>query len=257
MRTMNDSAPTIPDRASRDEDFSQYVLSDPVDILAVLQQIVRTRTRSFVEFEQPPGVMAALLLGVDDAVDALWFDSDENVAANEAILLSETLSWRTALNGVRIEFLTSDTSRDTYGGFPALRAPIPTTLLRLQRRNAYRAVAPASRPLRASIHLSVRERYTVPVLDISTLGVSLLMDPARMALTAGTIIERVTIDLPDFGLFECGLEVRYLLSAGSRHPSNLRRCGAAMIHVSPADSMRIARYIHALERENALKRMED
>jgi c-di-GMP-binding flagellar brake protein YcgR len=120
-----------------------------------------------------------------------------------------------------------------------------------QRREAFRAPAPVARPLLATLTLADRSRHTAQLLDISVLGISLLIDPRQIALSSGMVVPRFEIDLPGIGPIECSLDVRHVMPGQVRHPPGTQRAGAAFLHLSPADAMKVTRYVHAAERAHA------
>ncbi len=120
-----------------------------------------------------------------------------------------------------------------------------------QRREAFRAPAPVARPLVATLTLADHTRHTAQLLDISVLGVSLLIDPDQTSLSSAMVVPRFEVDLPGIGPVECSLDVRHVMPGQARHPPGTQRAGAAFLHLSPADAMKVTRYVHAAERAHA------
>ncbi len=117
-----------------------------------------------------------------------------------------------------------------------------------QRRDAFRAPAPVVRPLMATLTLADRSRHQAQLLDISVLGVSLLIDPLKTTLAIGMVVPRFELDLPTCGPIECSLDVRHVMPGQAQHPPGSQRAGAAFLHLAPAAAMKVTRYVHAAER---------
>ena len=134
-----------------------------------------------------------------------------------------------------------------------MTTPVPDRILRLQRRNALRAGTPVSSPPHALLDESGqgKNEKEAAILDISASGMCLLIDQRALPLVAGTRIVRVRFELTGLGEILCGLEVRYILSAGASHPEYMRRCGARFVQMGSGEELLIARYVNALERERA------
>jgi len=234
-------------------EFSQYAVTERGDILALLERMASEQAQTSIYFTLPPGTMMSSVLAVDARGGRLIFSRDSDPARNEAAVKAPALAWRSSLDGITIEFTTDKAQPDSHEGAPALAAGLPDIILRLQRRNAFRAEAPLAPPLHAALDEAGRgetEKQAV-ILDISALGMCLLVDLRELPLFAGQRILRCRFKLPGFGEVMCALEVRYILSAGARQADHMRRCGVRFVDVGMHDERLIARYINDLERERA------
>jgi c-di-GMP-binding flagellar brake protein YcgR len=234
-------------------EFRQYAITERVEVIALLERMAATRTKASIYFNAPPGSMMSMVFAVDAQAGTFLFDCDSDPRRTEAAIASPALGWRSSLDGITLEFTTARAHRLLHGGQPALMAQIPETILRLQRRNAFRAEVPLAPPLYIMLDESGAgaQEKQAQVIDISALGMCLLVDVRVLPLVGGMRILRARLDLPDFGAVLCGLEVRYILSAGSRHPEYMRRCGTRFVDLGTSEELLIARYINALERERA------
>lgn len=238
-------------------EYAQYTVADPVEIGAILAELNARRVRVDVYFNAQPGSITSLILDVAVSRKRLTFDVDTDGRRNEALIRADALAWRTSLNGIKIEFTTGPGESIKLGGKPAFETGFPDVLLRLQRRNAFRTAPSLSQPLIALIDPigSGDAKLRAKVLDLSCLGVCLLVDTREGNWIGGTRLADCRIELPNYGEIRCSVEVRYLLSAGGKHPDHVRRCGMQFAHLSAGDSIRISRYINDVQRERAKSRL--
>ncbi|SRR5579871_2426704 len=237
-------------------EFRQYAVVEREEIIAHLARLAAERAHTSVYFSVPPGSIMSTLLAVDGRQGTLLFECDTDPARNDAVLRAPALAWRSSLDGITIEFTTTRARRFERGAATVLVTTLPDLILRLQRRNAFRAETPIAPPLYALLDESGQgeSEKRATVLDISALGMSLLVDVRALPLFSGMRIVRASFELPGFGHILCGLEVRYILSAGSAHAEHMRRCGARFVDMGVTEELLIARYIGALERERARAR---
>jgi flagellar brake protein len=240
-------------------DISPYTTTDPLEIVGILSALRDRHARASVYFNAQPGSILTSILAVNAAEGRFVFDLDSNPRRNEALLSGHRLAWQTSVDGVKIEFNTEAARRTIHVDGPAMDVALPQSVLRLQRRNAFRTETPTARPIICLIDpegqgdREVRAR----ILDISALGVSILIDTMELAVTDGQRLARLTMELPGFGEVQCGAEIRYTIDAGKRFGSTFRRCGAQFKELASADQVLVQRYIINLERERAKSRNDD
>ena len=237
-------------------DIPSYTTTDRLEIVGILSGLRDRHARANVYFNAQPGSILTSVLSIDAAAGTLTFDLDSDSRRNDALLLAKNLAWQTTVDGVKVEFSTDAARRIQHTDGPALEAPIPVSVLRLQRRNAFRAPTPTARPITCLVDPDGRgeQEVKIRILDISALGLSLLVDTTQFSLGSRKILLRVRIELPGFGEIQCAMEIRYAIDPGRRFPSHYRRCGAQFQELASADQVLIQRYIITLERERAKAR---
>lgn len=240
-------------------DLFPFTVTDTMEITSVLVGLCKHRIRASVYFNAQPGSILTCLLAVQASTRTLVFDVDRDERRNVALVSAEKLAWRTAVDGVKIEFSTGQARLIDFDGGPALEAPLPSRMLRLQRRNAFRAPVPVSRPPICLVDVdgTGKVAFKARVLDISTLGLSLLIDSNAVQLTPLLQLARLSLELPGFGEVQCSAEIRYAIDPGRRHPASLRRCGVQFKNVAAADEVLLQRYVIALDRDRAKNRLTE
>jgi flagellar brake protein len=242
-----------------DSDFSPYTTTDRLEIVGILSGLRDRNARVSVYFSAQPGSILTNVLSINTAEGRFVFDIDGDPRRNDALLSCQRLAWQTSVDGVRIEFSTEAARRTTHADGPAMDAPLPRSVLRLQRRNAFRTSTPTARPVMCLIDPNGQGEQEVRarILDISALGVSMLVNTTELPITEGQRLARLKMELPGFGEVQCSAEVRYATDAGARFGASFRRCGAQFSELASADQVLIQRYIITLEREHAKSRSEE
>ena len=238
-------------------EYAQYTVSDPSEIGAILEELRARRARVDVYFNAQPGSISSSILDVAIARARMTFDVDGEAQRNEALTRADALAWRTALDGIKIEFTTGPGQAVLLEEAPAFETNFPDVVLRLQRREAFRTPPALSHPLVALIDPTGTgdAELRAKVLDLSCSGVCLLVDSREGEWIAGARLADCRIELPSYGEIRASVEVRYLLSAGARHPEHARRCGLQFVHLSSADSICISRYINDVQRERSKSKL--
>jgi c-di-GMP-binding flagellar brake protein YcgR len=234
-------------------EFSPYTVTDPVEIAGILTGMRSRQARANVYFNAQPGSILTTILDVNGAARTFKFDIDTDQRRNQALAGAQRLAWQTSIEGVKIEFSTEAARFTQFDGAPAFETTLPNRVLRLQRRNAYRAPTPIARPVMCLIDADGTgvSEAKARVLDISALGLSLLIDTSQLPVSALMNLARLTVELPGFGQVQCSAEIRYAIDPGRRMPSHYRRCGVQFKELAAADQVLIQRYINVLERERA------
>ncbi len=237
-------------------DVAPYTTTDPLEIVAILSGLRDRHARANVYFNAQPGSILTSILSVDAGVGRFVFDIDSDSRRNAALLTAKRLAWQSTVDGVKVEFGTEAARPVTYSGGPALDVPIPISILRLQRRNAFRATTPTARPITCLIDPvgNGEQEIKTRILDISALGLSLLIDTNQLPIDEHKLLPRVRVELPGFGEIRCAIEIRYAIDPGRRFPPHFRRCGVQFRGLASADEVLIQRYIITLERERAKAR---
>jgi c-di-GMP-binding flagellar brake protein YcgR len=171
---------------------------------------------------------------------------------NERIIEAGKVRCETTLDKIRILF-TADKLRPTlYQGDAALRADIPPSLIRLQRREYYRMETPVSNPVRAIIPLPPElgaGTGVFPLHDISCGGIAILDNKMQLSTTIGEKLPNCRIELPEIGPVTVTLEIRNSLDMTLLNNKTNRRLGLQFVDISRGGMAGVQRYITKLERE--------
>lgn len=238
------------------DNWHDYEVESRREILALLRQIGEKHELMRVLVKGESDVCVTTILAVDADSGSMVLDRSIDALQNERILEAGKLQCETSLDKIRILFNIENLRPAEFEGSPALRADIPPSLIRLQRREYYRMETPVSNPVRAIIPLppaSVAEagagEGVFPLRDISCGGISVLDNKLQLATVTGTTLPGCRIELPEIGPITVTLEVRNWHDLTLLNNKSNRRVGLQFVDISRGGMAAVQRYITKLERE--------
>lgn len=198
-------------------------------------------------------VIVTTILDIED--DSVIIDRAPDSGLNRRIIDASNISFETNLNRITILFSAKYAESCTFEDRQALRIELPTSLIRLQRREFYRINTPVTNPVRCSIPLAEAPNgiYTVPLVDISCGGIAILDEKKILDKTAGLEYKNCKIDLHGVGIIVTTLQVRNSQDMTLLNNKTNRRLGCQFMELPSATLSNIQRYIMKLERERNSK----
>ncbi|WP_018411491.1 flagellar brake protein [Methyloversatilis thermotolerans] len=236
------------------DDFARYVLEGPTDIAFYMRALKDKRANLSVYAGRAPEPFLTMVLAVDDARPAVVIDAPRSTEQMDQALKAAPLVFQTALEKVKIQFMVPACSATTFEGQPALEIPLPTRMLRLQRRDYYRLILPPNPPLRCLLPAGEGEQRMVDatVVDISGGGLAVVVPPDGVSLKVDSVLDNCQITLPELGTITATLQVRNMFRVTERGGSELR-AGCQFIGLPGAADALIQRYILRMERERSTR----
>lgn len=238
------------------EDWHDYEVGSRREIVALLRQIGEHHQLIRMLIRGEADVCVTTILAVDEDSNTIVLDRSIDQAQNLRIVSAPRVKCETTLDKIRILFGAVNLAPTTWRGEPALRADIPPTLIRLQRREYYRMPTPVSNPVRTLIPVPFETGGGMGVFalhDISVGGVALLDSKLQLGTTVGRVIEGCRIELPEIGPIATALEIRNSLDLTLLNHKTTRRLGCQFVDISRGGLAAVQRYITKLERERNAK----
>lgn len=234
------------------EDWHDYEVASRREIVALLRQIGEKNQLIRMLIKGEADVCVTSILAVDEDSNTVVLDRSIERAQNQRIEAAGRVKCETTLDKIRILFSADALGATTWHGEPALRADIPPTLIRLQRREYYRMPTPVSNPVRALIPVLIDAgggMGVFPLHDISVGGIALLDSKLQLGTSIGRVIEGCRIELPEIGPIATSLEIRNSLDLTLLNHKTSRRLGCRFVDISRGGLAAVQRYITRLERE--------
>ena len=234
------------------EDWHDYQVASRREIVALLRQIGEKNQLIRMLIKGEADVCVTSILAVDEDSNTVVLDRSIERAQNQRIEAAGRVKCETTLDKIRILFSADALGATTWRGEPALRADIPSTLIRLQRREYYRMPTPVSNPVRALIPVLIEAgggMGVFPLHDISVGGIALLDSKLQLGTGIGRVIEGCRIELPEIGPIATSLEIRNSLDLTLLNHKTSRRLGCRFVDISRGGLAAVQRYITRLERE--------
>jgi len=213
-----------------------HLVADPTAINALLRDLAR-RAVLLSAMTDTRKIGLASLLDVNPGSDAFTFEVSPGSAMVQDLLRAQTIGFLTTMDGARVKFWTHGPATPAPGRPQALRAALPPSVSRIQRREFFRLMPSLIPPLKVLIPLDPDDPGTVietRVSDISCGGIAIVDERNRLDLQPGSRFTDCRIELPRTGIVTTGLEVCTI--AGSR-------AGCRFVALSPPGAAMLQRFI--------------
>ena len=232
--------------------FSRFAVRDPREIVQLLRALSEKRALITGHLDERTSFIT-VMLALDASGAAVVLDAAPEAGINQRVAAAPELICMTRLDNVRVQFSLSAIEAVRHDGQAALRANLPTSVLRLQRREFFRLAVPRSAPPVCTIaqnQLDGRKKMvSVRILDISGGGLAILVPPQELHFEPGMDFNHCTLVLPEGEPLPVRLTVRNLFNIKQPNGTRARRAGCQFVGLSNSVMARLQRYLFKLERE--------
>jgi c-di-GMP-binding flagellar brake protein YcgR len=233
-------------------DYTQYLLHNRNEILYILRSLQGAADNITVHFNDGHDFLLSAVIAVDE--DGITLDYGGNAELNRRALAAERHFCVANHEKIRIQFLLRSMREISFNGTPAFHAPLPDTVLRLQRREYFRLTTPVAHPIKCRIPVShhiehSRSAMDANVIDISGGGLAIMVPPAGATFSAGDTFANCRVELPDVGIVVATLEVRNVFEVTLRSGAQVTRAGCQFANLPGPMLTLVQRYIIKAERE--------
>ena len=243
------AAPRSEARFSEEE--SRYLTRAPVDIAHILRQSVQKAAMVTAYFNDADGFALTSLLEVSPEEDRMVFDVPAQPSQAAGIASSHRIMFVSSHEGIKIKFQVERATPILYDGRPAFESRMPRAVLRLQRRENYRASCSLSNPVMCAVPFtSEGEAHSadMPALDVSLGGIAILNQHHSLNLEPGCVYRNCIITLPDVGSFACTIEARSSRQVQLKNGMVTMRSGCRFIDPPQSGLNMVQRYTMKRER---------
>jgi c-di-GMP-binding flagellar brake protein YcgR len=233
------------------ENWHDFEVGSRREIIALLRAISDKKQEVRVAARDGGAVYTTSILEVDGDAGTVLVDRPLDPDYERSLLAGE-VSFETSLDKIRIFFNADQLHASLHGGKPALRMPVPASLIRLQRREYYRMATPLTNPVRVTIPMPDElggGQAMFPLADISVGGIAILDNRFLLGDTIGRDYPECRIELPDLGNITTGLQIRNSHDITLLNNNPNRRLGCQFTDMGRGAAAAVQRYITKLERE--------
>jgi len=236
--------------------LEKFLLYGHRQICRLLQEMVSSRALISVHLFPCGLSFLSNIITLSENEDWVFLDTSSNETIFRRSLEAERLICVTQLDKICVQFRLSNVTEIPLEGRPALAAPVPKEILRLQRRDAFRLQVPFSHNLKCILPAQEHEHgqkgrkksIEASVINISVGGLSLEIPFGKTVPAVGDQINGCYLKLSD-KLVSVDLEVRnqgrHLLANGKE----ILRLGCSFVSLPTQTANQIQRYIYHIERE--------
>lgn len=219
-----------------------YTLHHPAEVLAIVERMQRERAMTTIEFADGHAIVSNLL-EVRRHTNALVFDIPRDAEQNHRLFASRTLAFVSELDHVRITFETGAASPLTLTDGPAAVVDLPTAVVRLQRREWFRALLPVQPPIRCTVLDQDGHAIDARAIDLSLGGTGLAVDERSAAQVQPGSGHELILSLPEIGRLELEATLQTVMPTA---PSKVRM-GFRFESVPTKTASQIQRYVQQLQ----------
>jgi c-di-GMP-binding flagellar brake protein YcgR len=231
--------------------LDEFRITSPREIAAMLRQLQDGSV--MLNFNSSDGTtLQTMLWSIDSGAGMLSFNADANdprtarlVDRDEAVVVGY-------LDSVKIQFDVSELVLVRGHGGSVLRCPMPRTLYRFQRRNAFRVrpligSSPTARlphPDNAELQLALR------VMDVSIGGCALFLPEDTPTIQPGTRLRRVDFALDADTRFQVDVQMMHLSAINAE--SKGARMGCAFVCAGAEIERQLQRFIDTTQKRRRM-----
>ncbi|MHB8759146.1 MAG: flagellar brake protein, partial [Thiobacillus sp.] len=190
--------------------LARYTLHSKAEILFQLRALQKRKVLVNLDLRGSRQIVVTSVLAVNEADNSVILDSARGDALNHELLAGKGAEFVAQLDGVSISFGVGAVSLCEYEKLPALRIPVPASLVRLQRREHFRVPLPIANPVRCLVPPpsdDSREPITTHLVDIGCGGVALTDINAGLGTETGRLLPGCRLLLPDTDAIVTTLEI--------------------------------------------------
>ena len=169
----------------------RFTLRSRAEIVSVLRQLAKQNAMITVYFDQGREFILTTILEVNPEFQELVLDLGADPRANKLLLQSTRLVVVGYEDRIKVQFTTSLAQATTRAGHPAFRMRIPGSLVRLQRRDFYRAQLPMGKPVKAYLQPYAdqpNKLVEARLVDLSCGGAAMILNSVLLFLLAGAMV---------------------------------------------------------------------
>jgi c-di-GMP-binding flagellar brake protein YcgR len=249
MKNKIDNRETIePVTADQDE----YLIRSRVEIAAILNTLCQAGSMITAYFGSDNDFTLTAILAVRPGEDEVIMDYGADADANQRALQAGKITFVAAHERIKVQFVAASLRQVRFEGRDAFSMRLPAALLRLQRREYFRIVAPLLRPLRCVITPQGAPSGApaeATIVDISCGGIAIIDCRQPVNLEIGACLRNCRIQLPGIGTVTATMLIKsnydVTLKNGARH----RHAGCEFVDLPESVRALVQRYINRMESE--------
>ncbi len=236
-----------------DED-DQFLLTSRLEIQSLLRSIEEKKALLRMHVADRTVAIITTILEVDPAGSTFIVDDSADEGFNRRISDAEKVLFETNLDKVRIQFSVQKITACLQDGRPALRAPFPESIRRVQRREYYRVEVPVTEPAWCTIPMPEGKSIKLEIKDISAGGISVLDKSHLLDTSEEMLYKDCRLELPDAGTVVANLQIKRSRQETLSNDKKVHMLGCRFHDLSNPMHFTVQQYIGKLERKLNAKR---
>jgi len=251
--SQEESTPTFFEIDAPDE-FGQFLLTSQREIIFYLQLLAKRRSIVTAYVNDGQQFFLSSIVAVDEARNLVFLDPPSE-SENKALALgAKQLTLVANLDRVKMQIRLPALHAQNHQGQDTLYAPLPQSILRLQRREFFRLEPPLAAPIHCKLATrksnGTNHTFELVLSDISGGGVSLI-GATEIAddFPRDALFQDCRLEIPGDGVILVNLRVRKVIEIAARNGEHSLRIGCEFVNLPGTRLAFIERYITRIERE--------
>lgn len=231
-----------------------FRISETREVLMLMRELHDSTTP--IQISSPSGAgLDTVLWSVDSTTGRISLRAEADDPRLPALIAGDEATAVAYLDAVKLQFELEDLVLVRSINSCALQARLPTTVYRLQRRQAFRVRTPERGAPQALLrHPSLPDmQLSLRVLDLSIGGCSLLQPDDVPPLEVGSLIHGVRLELDPVTRLAATLQLQHVTSIQPQ--SQGLRLGCELQGLSPDSERTLQRYIDQTQKRRRLLSM--
>jgi c-di-GMP-binding flagellar brake protein YcgR len=241
----------------RYDEEEKYLVHGEYEIRQILQSLIARRALVSGCAMPRNHTFPTSIIEVLEDEDGVLIDGSASETLNRSIEEASHVTCVSRLDRIHVQFKLHDLQRVQKEGQVAFLAPLPDSILRLQRREFYRLQVPVTQPMECAVaerHPDGETTYrNYRVLDISGGGIALAVQAEEPTLRPYKEFPGSLLHLPDSGPLCIRLMVKSLHRQLNQNGSESWRAGCQFTDLPRGGDALIQRYIFRLERQRSAR----
>jgi c-di-GMP-binding flagellar brake protein YcgR len=236
--------------ADHDDLLARFTLHSRAEILFQLRAIQKRKLLVNLDLVGSRQIIVTSVLMVNEVKNTLILDSARGDALNQELTAGKGAEFVAHLDGVSISFATGPVAWCKYEGVPALRIALPTSLVRLQRREHFRVPMPIANPVKCIVPSADGDAdpITTHLVDIGCGGVAIAETGGRLGPDTGRILPDCKLLLPESDTIITSLEVRNSAQIRLHNGTFQTRLGCQFVDLPHDMAAKLQRFVMDIER---------
>ncbi|TAL91008.1 MAG: flagellar brake protein [Candidimonas sp.] len=236
----------------------RYLITSQLEILALLGSLKEQKGLILMRLHDSAQAIVTTILDIDAKNSSIIIDNSSRETFNQRATTVERIRFEATLNKIRIAFSSAQASPCVLDNRPALRVAFPQSMIRVQRRDAYRIDLLSGKPVTCNIPLPAAatakaRNVTLEIKDISSGGIALVDNERLLGEATGVFFKDCHIEFPGVGAISTTLRVVRSIEEPLVDDKKRRVLGCQFINLPNPMMILVLRYIGMMERRSNAK----
>ena len=230
-------------------DLEPFFVYSRIDILANLRVLIDLQVRATIYFDRDNDFIITRILSMNPEFEELIFDMATDHQMNGKLVASTELTVVAFVDHIKVQFSLNRAEVTQWQGSLAFRARTPRSILRLQRRTAFRASTQIANSPYVLLPATLDKNGTVDtihrrVVDISATGLAFVAPVGHPVLTVGMKLQQCYLQMATDVAFDIDVEIRHISVYKDGFGRDMWRAGCNLLRMSGEAEMAIQRYVN-------------